>query len=169
MNRIPKIQNMKALSFLAFLSSLLVLGGCQKDDSSQPDPKTKTELITSSTWKYNDAKVDQDNDGKGDADIPPGFVEACQLDNTLTFSSNGQGTVGEGATKCDPADPDTYPFTWSFASNETVINFSSPVFAGIGGDFKIVSLSETELIISQSVAVLPPPIPAVTVIASFKH
>jgi hypothetical protein len=50
-----------------------------------------------------------------------------------------------------------------------MINFSSAVFAGIGGDFKIVSLTETELIISQQVSVLPPPLPAVTVIASFKH
>jgi hypothetical protein len=160
---------MKALSLFAFLFSLLVLGGCQKDDSSGSTPKTKTELITSSSWKYNDAKIDADNNGTGDQPIPAGFVEACQLDNTITFTSNGSGSIDEGPTKCDAADPQSLPFTWSFTSNETIINFSSAVFAGIGGDFKIVSLTETELIISQQVSVLPPPLPAVTVIASFKH
>jgi hypothetical protein len=160
---------MKALSFSAFLFSLLVLAACQKDDSSGSTPKTKTELITSSSWKYNDAKIDTDNNGTGDQPIPSGFVEACQLDNTITFSSNGSGNIDEGPTKCDDADPQTLPFTWSFTSNETMINFSSAVFAGIGGDFKIVSLTESELVISQQVSVLPPPLPAVTVIASFKH
>ncbi len=160
---------MKALSLFAFLFALLVLGGCQKDDSSGSTPKTKTELITSSAWKYNDAKIDTDNNGTGDQPIPAGFVEACQLDNTITFTSNGSGSIDEGPTKCDDADPQSLPFTWSFTSNETMINFSSAVFAGIGGDFKIVSLTETELIISQQVSVLPPPLPTVTVIASFKH
>lgn len=160
---------MKALSIPVILFSLVTLGSCQKDDDATPSPKTKTELITSSAWKYNDAKIDTDNNGVGDQAIPANFIEACQTDNTITFSSNGSGNIDEGPTKCDAADPQSLPFTWSFASNETMINFSSALFAGIGGDFKVVSLTETELIISQSVSILPPPLPAVSVIATFKH
>ena len=158
---------MKVLSFFAFLTSVIILGSCQKDDSASTTPKTKTELITSSSWKYNDAKIDLDNNGTGDIPLPAGFIEPCQTDNTITFTSNGSGTVNEGALKCDVADPQTIPFTWSFTSNETMINFSSAVFAGIGGDFKIISLTETELIISQQVTI--PPAPALTIVASFKH
>lgn len=160
---------MKAFSFFVFLVTAFTFGGCQKDDSSPSTPKTKTELITSSSWKYNDAKIDTDNNGTGDQAIPAGFIESCQTDNKITFSSNGSGNVDEGPTKCDAADPQTFPFTWSFTSNETMINFSSALFAGIGGDFKVVSLTETELVISQQVSILPPPLPAVSVIATFKH
>ena len=138
---------MKALSFVV-LASVLVFGSCQKDDSTNNSPKTKTELITSSSWKFNDAKIDTDNNGTGDLALPAGFIEACQKDNVITFSTGGKGTVDEGPTKCDAADPQSIPFTWSFTSNETMINFSSAVVAGIGGDFKVVSLTETDQMVS---------------------
>lgn len=159
---------MKVLSFFTFLGSLLVLGSCQKDGSSSNTAKTKTELITSSSWKYNDAKIDTDNNGTGDVSLPAGFIEPCQTDNKITFTSNGAGTVDEGPTKCDAADPQSIPFTWSFTNNETTINFSSALFAGIGGDFKIISLTETDLIISQQVTIPPSPI-AISIVATFKH
>ena len=160
---------MKVLSFFAFLS-LVVLGSCQKDDDGNPapSPKTKQELIASSAWKYNDAKIDSDNNGTGDVALPAGVVESCQTDNTILFASNGTGTVDEGPTKCNATDPQKIPFTWNLASNESVINFSSAVFAGVGGDFKIISLTETELILSKQLTVPPIPLP-LTVVVSFKH
>jgi len=159
---------MKVLSFFALIGSLLFMGSCQKEGSSSTPAKTKSELVTSSAWKYNDAKIDSDNNGTGDLALPAGLVEACQTDNTLTFTTNGNGTVDEGPTKCDAADPQTIPFTWNFASGETVINFSSAVFAGVGGDFKIISLTSTELILSKQLTVPPIPLP-LTVIVTFKH
>ena len=160
---------MKVLSFLSVICSVVILGSCQKDDSAAPPPaKTKTELISVSAWKYNDAKIDSDNNGTGDVALPAGIVEACQTDNTILFTSNGNGTVNEGPTKCDPADPQTFPFTWNFTTNETVLNFSSSLFAGVGGDFKIISLTDTELILSKTVTVPPIPLPF-TVVITFKH
>jgi hypothetical protein len=157
---------MKVLSILA-LFSIMLFGSCQKDEGGTT-PKTKQELISSSAWKYNDAKIDSDNNGTGDVALPAGLVEPCQTDNTLVFTSNGTGTLDEGPTKCDAGDPQSVPFTWSFGSNETVINFSSVVFAGVGGDFKIISLTETELVLSKQLTVPPVPLP-VTVVVSFKH
>lgn len=159
---------MKALSFFALVFSITIFSGCQKDESTSNTPKTKTELITSKAWKYNDAKIDTDNNGTGDLALPAGFVESCQTDNTITFTTNGSGSIDEGATKCDAGDPQSIPFTWSFTNNETNINFSSAVFAGIGGDFKLVSLTETDLVISQSLTIPPSPFP-LTIVATFKH
>lgn len=158
---------MKAFSVVV-VASMLVMTSCQKDESTNNTPKTKTELITSASWKYNDAKIDTDNNGTGDVALPAGFIESCQTDNVIIFAAGGTGTVDEGAFKCDPADPQSIPFTWSFTSNETMINFSSAVFAGIGGDFKIISLTETELKISQQVTIPPSPI-ALSIVATFKH
>lgn len=159
---------MKLLSVLALLASLLTIGSCQKDDSSSTPPKTKSEIIASSSWKYNDAKIDSDGNGTGDVVLPAGVVEACQTDNTILFTTNGSGTVDEGPTKCDPVDPQTLPFTWSFTSNETIINFSSIIFAGVGGDFKIISLTETELILSKQLTIPGFPLP-LTIVVSFRH
>lgn len=157
---------MKVLTYLAFLS-LVVLGSCQKEDGGTT-PKTKQELIASSAWKYNDAKIDSDNNGTGDLALPAGIIEACQTDGTLTFTANGTGTVDEGPTKCNSTDPQTIPFTWNLGTNESVINFSSAVFAGVGGDFKIVSLTDAELVLSKQMTVPPIPLP-LTIVVSFKH
>ena len=143
---------------------------CQKDDSgSGTTTKTKTELIASSSWKYNDAQIDSDNNGTGDLPLPTGIVEACQTDNVIVFTANGSGSVDEGPTKCSPGDPQTIPFTWNFSSNETILNFSSAVFAGVGGDFKIISLTDTQLVLSKQISLTVPLPVQVTVIITFKH
>lgn len=107
--------------------------------------KTNTELITQSTWKFDNAKV-------GGTDVSA-FVQACQKDNIITFVSTGSGTLDEGATKCNAGDPQTTPFTWNFASNETVLHISAILFTGGSSDFNIVTLSETQLVLSQNITI----------------
>jgi hypothetical protein len=127
-------------AFFLFMNS-----SCSKDDSNPPSAKTKTELITKTTWKFSDAKV-------GGASVAA-FLQTCQKDNILTFLAAGTGTADEGATKCNAADPQTNPFTWSFQTSETVLFVSTPFFAGGSSTFMIVSLTETELVVSQDITV----------------
>ena len=128
-----------------FSFSLLINSSCSKDDDDAPAAKTKTELITKTTWKFSDAKV-----GGGSVSA---FLQTCQKDNILTFVAAGTGTADEGTTKCDAADPQTNPFTWSFQTNETVLFVSTPLFTGGSSTFTIVSLTETELVVSQNITV----------------
>ena len=107
--------------------------------------KTNTELVTQSTWKFDNAKV-------GGNDVSA-FVQVCQKDNIITFVSTGSGTLDEGASKCNSGDPQTTPFTWNFASNETVLHVSTLLFTGGSSDFTIVALSETQLILSQNITI----------------
>ena len=126
------------------LSCLLIANtGCSKDDDDNPAPKTKTELITSGTWKFSDAKVN----GASVAS----FLQTCQKDNILSFLAAGTGTAAEGATKCNASDPDSNPFNWSFQTNETVLFVSTPFFTGGSTTFTIVSLTETQLVLSQTI------------------
>jgi hypothetical protein len=125
----------------------LALIACHKSDKKP----SNTSLVTSTTWKYSDAGIDQDNNGTKDFSLPPGTLQSCDLDNTITFKSDGTGVVDEGATKCDAADPQTIPFTWNFTNNETTINFSTAVIAGIGGEAKIIELSSNKLTLSKQV------------------
>jgi uncharacterized lipoprotein YajG len=119
------------------------LPACQK--SSSTSSKTRTELLTQSSWKFDNAKV-------AGADVSA-FLQPCQKDNIIVFTSAGTGTLDEGATKCNSGDPQTSSFTWNFASNETVLHVSTVLFAGGSSDFSIVTLSDTQLVLSQNITV----------------
>jgi hypothetical protein len=125
------------VKFLAF--TFIILSACSKDS----DP-SNTELITRATWKYKNAGVDLNSDGVIDTNIPPGYLMDCDKDNLITFESDGTGVLDEGAIKCDPANPQTSDFSWSFKNNETIINFPTAVFSGLSGDLTIIKLTETE-------------------------
>ena len=82
-----------------------------------------------------------------------GFLQTCQKDNILSLQSNGNGSLDEGATKCNSGDAQTNPFTWNFASNETVLHISTVLFTGGSSDFSIVSLTSASLVVSQNITV----------------
>lgn len=128
-------------------SALQILNtSCSKDnDDPAPAGKTKTELLVKSSWKFSDAKV-------GGASVAA-FLQACQKDNVATFVASGTGTADEGLTKCNGADPQTTPFTWNFQTNETILFVSTPLFTGGSSSFTIVSLTETELVVSQNMTI----------------
>lgn len=140
-----QIDFMKPAKFSLAIVLLLSLffAACKK--SSGVKAKTNTELITQTSWKFDNAKV-------SGVDVSS-LLQACETDNILTFSSAGTGTVDEGATKCNSSDPQTNPFTWNFASNETVLHISAVLFTGGGSDFNIVTLNDTQLVLSQNITV----------------
>lgn len=141
----------KQLLFRIILPAFLILAftGCGKDDPDPVPPKTKTELITSGTWRFSSATV-------GGTDVSSS-LQACQKDNTITFATGGSGTLDEGATKCNAGDPQTSPYTWSFQSGETQLFISATLFTGGSSTFTLVSLSETQLVLSQAIVVLGSP------------
>jgi hypothetical protein len=131
---------------LLIVFSGIVVIACKKSGGyNNSTPKTKTELITASVWKFDNAKV-------AGADISA-FLDACDKDNTVTFVSNGNGTADEGATKCNAADPQTVAFTWTFENNETTLNATAPLFPGGNGIFTIITLTDTQLVVSQDITV----------------
>jgi hypothetical protein len=147
------------LSVLIALFGLFIFNSCGNKSDNTPPPKTKTQLLTQANWKFKSATI-------GGADAT-GQVQACQRDNVLTFLSNGNGSGDEGATKCNAGDPQTYTFTWNFASGETVIHTSSPLFTNGATDFTLVSLTEAELVVQMLYT--PPVGPAATVVITFIH
>lgn len=147
---------------------ILVLGSicltqCGKKDSGP----SKTELITSASWKYDNSGLDINADGFIDTGLPPGYVNDCDKDNVITFKADGTGTLDEGATKCDPGNPQTSPFTWTFKNGETVLNFPTALVSGFDGDVKILKLTSTELDLAKNVNIGGAA--TVDVIVEFKH
>jgi lipocalin-like protein len=136
---------MKHLSLAVFVVSSMCLFfvACSKSDSNNTS-KSKTQLLTQGSWKFSVATVNG-------TDVSS-LIQSCQKDNVLTFSATGgTGTLDEGPTKCNSGDQQTQNFTWSFTNNETVLHVSTIFFTGGSSDFTIVSLTETQLMVSQIV------------------
>ncbi|MEP7257706.1 MAG: hypothetical protein ABI687_04950 [Flavitalea sp.] len=144
---------MKYCLFLGLGFAIIVIASCKKD--SVKTPVTNTTLISSSTWKYDTAAIDANNDGTMDTAIPSGTIADCEKDNTATFVSGGTGVADEGALKCDDSDPQTTAFTWVFSSDEKMLTFTGPVFSVIDGDVKVLELTSTVLTISKLIEVFP--------------
>lgn len=101
--------------------------------------KSKTELLSQSTWKFDKAM-------SGGADVTA-FIDACYKDNTATFVANGTGTSDEGASKCNSGDPQSTSFNWAFSNNETVLQVDAAIFGGNSGSFDIINLTSTQLVL----------------------
>jgi len=125
---------------ILILSCCIALLSCKKSS----DTPTKSQELTSSDWKYDSGGI-SDANGNIIVDFSTtGTIPSCSLDNTIHFDANGTGTVYENANICPGAQAST-AFTWSFSSNETVLNLSVGAIAGIGGNFGIKELSATKL------------------------
>lgn len=134
--------------------SLLQLN-CSKKDSVT---LSTTDKITLSAWKFDKATA---NGTDISAQIP-----TCFKDNTITFASNGSGTINEGTTVCVPPAPAS--FTWSFQNNGSQLNLSTALITGGSGIFNLVTLNEMNLVISQDM-IIPPATTSITGVITFKH
>ena len=131
----------RLFAFIAALSLFSI--SCDKKDTPAP-AKTKTELLSTGTWKFSSATAN----GTDISNQNPPF-EPCKKDNILSFTANGNGNINEGATKCNAADPTDTPFTWNWLNSETTLRISTPLFTGGGSDFTLESVTETQLIVTQ--------------------
>jgi hypothetical protein len=152
---------MKKLLFglAASLFLLSALPSCEKGNDTPA--KTRTELLTQQSWKFSSASA-------GGTDVSA-MVDDCYKDNVLTFtaasSGAGDGNVNEGANICAPSTAGT--FTWTFQSGETELQVSATFFPGGSGNFEIVSLSETTLVLAQDMTI--PPFPTTNVRVTLVH
>ena len=105
---------MKKTFFLPALFLVLLVISCNKKDSTM----SKTQLLTSGSWRLTAVVSDNDANGTYETDDFAGFPD-CFKGNYYTFFSNGSAELNEGPTKCDPMDPQTETATWQFTQNET--------------------------------------------------
>ena len=150
-----KLIGMKKHLYLFVIIAAAFLISCEEEAL----PKTKTQLLTQTSWKFSAATVNGSD--------ASGYLQACQKDNIYTFAAAGTGTMDEGASKCNSGDPQSVPFTWNFASSETILHISTPLFSGSGNDFTLTSLTETELKVTFPYT--PPIGPSVMIVATFVH
>lgn len=120
------------IKFTALAIFALSLGACSKNG----DKKTTLVLLTQSSWKYQIAGLDSDFNGTVDLEDPD--LKDCDKDDITTFKTDNTGIFDEGATKCDPDDPQTKAFSWQFSNGENEIQY-------LGILFKILSIDDNTL------------------------
>ena len=140
--------------YLALLTLGLTLGACQKESTPA---KTRTELLALGPWKLQSATA---NGTDVTAQVP-----SCYKDNETSFQSNGSGNLLEKADVCSPSNETS--FTWSFQSNETQLALTAQLIPQGSGNFTIVSLTETTLVLSQASNLIPGS--TVTIVGTFVH
>jgi hypothetical protein len=145
---------MQSKILLLFVFIFFAFTSCKKKDVI-----TKTDILGQTPWKYKAAGIDQDRNGSIDYPLPSTSLQPCMLDNTYIFNKNGSGTIDEGPTKCNPSALQATPFSWTFADNETSINLQSTALFGLGGKFKVLSLTNTEFNLSKDTSITMPGIP----------
>lgn len=118
---------------------------CKKDvrnNDNTTTPKTKTELLTTGTWKRTALTSSPAYDWYGDGTFATdvlSVMKPCEKDNFDTYYTNGVIETNEGPTKCDLSDPQTWTATWKFVDNETKL-----VFDGTD-EYELTELTATTL------------------------
>ena len=110
---------------------------------------TITDLLTANDWMVVglniEPAIDIDNNGTEENNLIP-FIPACTLDDFFDFNTDGSYTIEEGASKCDPNDPDIIETgNWSWNSDNTNLIFEPN--GGTTRDAEVISISATEIIL----------------------
>jgi len=115
---------------------VFVFVGCKKDS-----PASKTSIIASKAWRVTSFKF-----SVGSVvvlDYLQG-MPACELDNVTKFATAGTYIIEEGATKCDPSDPNVYDTgNWKLESNETKFNLDGELLDVVEISNNIIKLRAT--------------------------
>ena len=115
-----KIQSITLLLMTTIITSAL---SCKKDEDDKTS-KTKTELITTGTWKLTAYTSTPAYDWYGNGVYATDILAAlhpCEADGFDTYKINGILEINEGSLKCSPMDPQTFTATWAFTDNENKI------------------------------------------------
>lgn len=101
---------------LTTLFLAILFTACSKKDKSP----SRSEMLTSGTWKITASETDNDGNGSYETDNYAIFLD-CFKDNFVTFKNGGQLELDEGPTKCDPMDPQTETDSWSLTNNDNTL------------------------------------------------
>lgn len=138
---------MKKILFGFLAATLICFNSCKKDDGGGNTDKTailtsgKWQLTAQSTLTTKNAVAQPINDEYADLD-------GCERDDFMQLRSDKNIIMDEGASKCDPTDPQIYTVgTWSLLANDTKLRQSNVM---VTIDWDIEQLDDNTLKISTT-------------------
>jgi hypothetical protein len=131
------MRNLSLLTLMAFVAGIFVLASCKKDDS----PK---DLLTGqSCWKI----VKQESRADATAAWATDVAESCTADDCTSFTTDGKTSTDEGATKCEPTDPQSSTGTYVLSEDGKTLTVTED---GFSLPFVVEELTSKKLVISVS-------------------
>jgi hypothetical protein len=112
-----------------------LLGGCS--EKIEPKLPTYSQLLTGTdkkSWKMVSLQIIDDGNGSSVIPVSQSGINPCVTDDLLTFYANADRKfeASEGATKCNPADPDIYVTdTWTLVNANATVEFYLPILNGV--------------------------------------
>ena len=125
---------------LIMIASISTFFSCKSKDDTLPS-KTRTELLTTGTWKYTASIISPAYDYYGTGNPVTDIFSImlpCEKDDFETYKTGGIWEYNEGPTKCDASYPQVFTDSWRFDANETKL------FVG-AVECTILELSDTKL------------------------
>ena len=111
-------------SLIALIS--ISLFSCEKDDDTTepttPIAQTNTEKLCGKNFITSDYTLIR-NGVTIITGLDTNSIPACEQDDIQRFETGGSLAFDEGATKCDPTDPQTEAGNWVFYDSETKLIF----------------------------------------------
>jgi len=134
----------KTLTLIAILSGVTLFSCKEEEKTVTPViPKTKTELLTSKTWKMsartNDKPIKFCSTCTASTDL---YVQmtACEKDDTIRFFTNST-SKRYAVTKCT-GDQAIVTDLWGFADGEKILSWESQ-------DYTIKELTESKMVLNH--------------------
>jgi hypothetical protein len=93
----------------------LIQTSCKKTEQPIPTAPDVAAILQNKDWKATAITVSPAMGGI--TDIYNNFLDACNRDDLFKFNANNIFLYDEGATKCNPADPQTQDGSWNYNSN----------------------------------------------------
>lgn len=101
---------------------VLLMGLAFACKSETEEPASRTDLLTGKDWRLTGATISPAIFGLSNV---YSFIEDCESDDLYRFAADKTLNVDEGATKCNPSDPQTQNNgTWAFNADETQLSFT---------------------------------------------
>ena len=127
--------SIKAFLLLLAVSTIAVTAFKKDDAKSNEDY-----LTAKSCWKQTKSESYDPTTSTWSDDT----IDDCTKDDCTTFKSDKSLVVDEGATKCDPTDPQTSTGTWSLSADGKTLTLSQ---AGISFAGTVVELTDSKLVL----------------------
>jgi hypothetical protein len=139
---------MKSMLFTGLAASFM-LTACENDKSAGPTGG-KTGLLTGAKWKISAHTITPGVDEDGDGVLTTNLFSSegsCTQDDVTQYSANGKWSVDEGATKCDPSDPQVETGTWKLDAADSLTMISDLDDVTLKG--KVESLTASQFRLSR--------------------
>lgn len=145
-NFITMKKQMLSIAMLV-LSSSLLFTACKKDDDKKED---RRENLTTGQWLQTAGTSTTTMNGVTSPAVDEfASYDACEKDDLNKFETSGSVTVDEGATKCDPSDPQTYSGgNWTLTDNNNRLTIGVQNLYMV--DYEIKELSSSTLRLSTT-------------------